>query len=62
MKAMINIFGQKKEVIVTNKTEAIAWLMNQAGLKTSSGWAYCLRQYNYVNFPRNIGCGKIIEG
>jgi hypothetical protein len=61
MKLTLILFGQTTITHHNKKYEAINYAMTQAGLKTTSGHAMCLRNYNNVNFPGNAGSAKIEE-
>ena len=59
MKAILNLAGKQQEQTFTTKSEAIAWLMKEAGLKRHCVHAYCLEHYGYVNFPGATGWAKM---
>jgi hypothetical protein len=61
MKLILNLFGNLTIHHFPTKPDAIRYAITQSGLKPTSGHALCLKNYNYVNFPNNIGSAKIEE-
>ena len=60
-KATIFLNNETQSDTFMSRTEAIAWVMSQFGLKPHCGHALCLDHHNYVNIPGSKGWAKIIN-